>query len=373
MEEPKSVEASESFRDSSGTPSMTDPKGRPIDVEGPSQFAPKYPAKFASALSDDDNVWIDAEDLLLGGVPRERSPTVQNLAFPRSLDPSTVPEPPQLSRPRRLVRLVALLVMASVVAGAFVVIWGRDNKPPPGGDEADKSSLVTRLSALVAGESRQPITESAPHLVVTRVPGDLHRDEATTLGVAVDGAASGAQVVVGGVAAGSVFSAGRSIGTAAWSLPAWQIETATLMPPRSFVGVMDVAITLMQANGNLTDRKVVHLQWVPETSSLQVPEPTISRRLDPSELNALVARANALVATGDLSGARLLYRRAAEAGNARAALTLAETYDPDVLATLGESGLAPNVGMARAWYKKAKELGSADATARLERLERRSE
>ena len=372
MEEPKSVEASESFRDSSGAASMTDPKGRQIDLEGPSQFAPKFPARFASALSAEENVWIDAEDLLLGGVPRDRSPTVQNLTFPRSLDPSTVPEPPQLARPRRLVRLAALLVTASVVAGAFFVIWGRD-KPPPGGDEADKSSLVTRLSALVAGESQHPTTESAPHLVVIRQPGDLHLDEATALGVAVDGAASGAQVVVSGVPAGSVFSAGRSIGTAAWSLPAWQIETATLKPPRGFVGVMDVAVTLMQANGNLTDRKVVHLQWVPETSSLQVPEPTISRRLDPSELNALVARANALVATGDLSGARLLFRRAAEAGNARAALTLAETYDPDVLQTLGESGLAPNVGMARAWYKKAKELGSADAPARLERLERRSE
>jgi hypothetical protein len=371
MEEPKSVKASESFRDTSGTPSMTDSKGHPIDLQDPSQFAPKYPAKFASALTADENVWIDAEDLLLGGVPPERSPTVQNFAFPRSLDPSTVPEPPQLARPRRLVRLMALLVMASVVAGAFFVMWGRD-KPPRGGDEADTSSLVTRFSALVAGDSRHPI-ESTPHLVVTRAPGDLHLDEATTLGVAVDGAASGAQVVIGGVPAGSVFSAGRSIGTAAWSLPAWQIETATLTPPRGFVGVMAVAITLMQANGNLTDRKVVHLQWVPETPALQVPEPAISRRLDPSELNALIARANALVATGDLSGARLLYRRAAEAGNARAALTLAETYDPDVLETLGESGLAPNVGMARAWYKKAKELGSADAPARLERLQRRTE
>src|SRR5262249_41099481 len=103
MEEPKSVEASESFRDSSGAAAMTDPKGRQIDLEGPSQFAPKFPARFASALSAEENVWIDAEDLLLGGVPRDRSPTVQNLTFPRSLDPSTVPEPPQLARPRRLV------------------------------------------------------------------------------------------------------------------------------------------------------------------------------------------------------------------------------------------------------------------------------
>jgi hypothetical protein len=344
---------------------MTDASGRPLGLEDHSQYAPKYPAKFQSALTAEENVWIDAEDVLL----RERSPTVPNFAFPRSLDPSTVPEPPQLPQSRRSFRLAALLGVASVVAGTIFVMWNRD-KPPREGNQADNSSLVSRLSALVAGDVRQP-AESTPHLVVTGALGQLHRDAVTTLGVAVDGAANSAQVVIGGVTVGSVFSVGRSIGPTAWSLPAWQIETATLTPPRGFVGGMDVAITLMQANGSLMDRKVVHLEWVPETSP--PPEPLVSRRLNGTEQSALVARANALVATGDLAGARLLYRRAAEAGNARAALTLAETYDPIVLETLGESGLAPNVTMARAWYKKAKELGSTEALARLERLERRSD
>jgi hypothetical protein len=344
---------------------MTDSNGHPLGLEDPSQYAPKYPAKFKSSLTAEENVWIDSEDVLL----RERSPTVPNLAFPRSLDPSTVPEPPQFSQSRRPFRLAALLGVASVVAGTIFVMWNRD-KPPGGGNEADNSSLMSRLSALVAGEPRHAAV-SAPRLVVTGLLGELHRDAPTTLGIAVDGAANSAQVVIGGVTAGSVFSVGRSIGPTAWSLPAWQMETATLTPPRGFVGAMDVAVTLMQVNGNLMDRKVVHLQWVPEAS--QPAEALVSRRLDSSEQNALVARGNALVATGDLAGARLLYRRAAEAGNARAALTLAETYDPVVLETLGESGLAPNVTMARAWYKKANELGSTEALARLERLERRSE
>jgi hypothetical protein len=351
---------------------MTDSKGRPVDLEDLSQYAPKYPAKFKSALTADDNVWIDAEDLLVGTVPHDPSPTGQNLAFPRSLDPSIVPEPPPFARSRRPLGLLAFLGLASVVAGTIFIMWGRD-KPPGGGDEADKNSLVSRLSSLVAGDSRHVTAAAAPRLVATGALGELHPDESTTLGVAVDGAASGAQVVIGGVTAGSMLSVGRPIGPTAWSLPAWQIETATLTPPKGFVGVMDVAVTLMQANGSLTDRKSVHLKWVPETPVLQPPEPSVSRRLDPSELNAIIARANALVATGDLSGARLLYRRAAEAGNARAALTLAETYDPVVLENLGESGLAPNVAMARAWYKKAQELGSTDAVARLERLEHQSE
>ena len=351
---------------------MTDSKGRPVDLEDPSQFAPKFPAKFNSSLSADEDVWIVAEEFLLGDVPRDRSPTVQNLRFPRSLDPTTVPEPPPLHQRRPSARLLTLLLgLVSVVAGVFVVMWSRD-KPPSGGDEANKSSLVSRLSALVAGDTRDTST-SATRLVVTDAPGGLHVDEATTLGLAVDGAAGGAQLVIGGITAGSVFSGGRSIGPTAWSLPAAQIEIATLTPPRGFAGVMDVAVTLMLADGGLSDRKVVHLEWLPEASAFQPPTPSVSRRIDPGELTALVARGNALVATGDLSGARLLYRRAAEAGNARAALTLAETYDPIVLDTLGESGLAPNIAMARLWYQKANELGSTEALARLERLERRSE
>jgi len=349
---------------------MTDSTGRPVDLGDPSQFAPKFPAKLKNSPTADEDLWIDAEDLL-EGVPRDRSPTVQNLRFPRSLDPTTVPEPPQLVRQRPSVLVLALLGLVSVLVGAFVVMWSHD-RPPLGGNEADRNSAMSRLSALVAGEAREA-TASAPHLMVTAAPGGLHVDEATTLGLAVDGAAKGAQLVIGGVTAGSVFSVGRSIGPTAWSLPASQIEAATLTPPRGFAGGMDVAVTLMLANGSLSDRKVVHLEWLPETSAFQPPVPPVSRRLDPGELTALVARGNALVATGDLSGARLLYRRAAEAGNARAALTLAETYDPIVLETLGESGLAPNIAMARLWYKKANELGSTEALARLERLERRSE
>jgi hypothetical protein len=371
MGDPESIQTSENFGDTSGSRSMTDSKGRPVDLEDPSQFAPKVPAKFKSSLSADEDVWIDAEEFLLGDVPRDRSPTVQNLLFPRSLDPTTVPEPPQLAQQRPSFRLLTLLGLVSVMSGAFVVMWSRD-KPPSGGEHADRSSLVSRLSALVAGDTHDA-TASATRLVVTDAPGGLHVDEATTLGLAVDGAAGGAQLVIGGITAGSVFSGGRSIGPTAWSLPASQIETATLTPPRGFAGAMDVAVTLMLTNGSLSDRKVVHLEWLPEASAFQPPAAAVSRRLDPGELTALVARGNALVATGDLAGARLLYRRAAEAGNARAALTLAETYDPIVLETLGESGLAPNVAMARLWYRKAQELGSTEALARLEKLERRSE
>jgi TPR repeat protein len=103
-----------------------------------------------------------------------------------------------------------------------------------------------------------------------------------------------------------------------------------------------------------------------------VPEPIIPgdaiQHLDPSEIASSLRRADDLIASGDLAAARLVLRRAANAGNARAAMTLAKTYDPVFLEKLGVHGFVPDVAMARVWYEKAKKFGSAEATQRLELL-----
>ena len=102
------------------------------------------------------------------------------------------------------------------------------------------------------------------------------------------------------------------------------------------------------------------------------PEPIIPGdailRLDPSEIASALQRADNLIASGDLAAARLVLRRAANAGDARAAMTLAGTYDPVILEKLGVHGFVPDVAMARAWYEKAKKFGSAEAPRRLETL-----
>jgi hypothetical protein len=91
-------------------------------------------------------------------------------------------------------------------------------------------------------------------------------------------------------------------------------------------------------------------------------------RLDPNEIASSLRRADDLIASGDLAAARLVLRRAANAGDARAAMTLAGTYDPVILEKLGVHGFVPDVAMARAWYEKAKKFGSAEAPQRLELL-----
>jgi TPR repeat protein len=91
-------------------------------------------------------------------------------------------------------------------------------------------------------------------------------------------------------------------------------------------------------------------------------------RLDSDEITSLLKRGDALIASGDLAAARLVLRRAADAGDAHAAMTLAETYDPAILEKLGVHGLVPDVAMARDWYEKAKKFGAAEAPQRLEML-----
>ena len=94
-----------------------------------------------------------------------------------------------------------------------------------------------------------------------------------------------------------------------------------------------------------------------------------ARRLDPDELATLINRAKILVAAGDISPARLLLERAADAQEPTAALMLARTYDPDVLRTENVRNIIPDPAMARIWYQRAAQLGSADAQRRLSQWE----
>jgi TPR repeat protein len=100
-----------------------------------------------------------------------------------------------------------------------------------------------------------------------------------------------------------------------------------------------------------------------------VSEPAPARRIDPDELAALLKRAKGLLAVGDITAARLLLERAADAQEAEAALMLAGTYDPQVLGVQDMRSITPDPAMARAWYQKAAQLGSQDARRRLTQLQ----
>ncbi|HLN38783.1 MAG TPA: hypothetical protein VK337_13445 [Xanthobacteraceae bacterium] len=95
----------------------------------------------------------------------------------------------------------------------------------------------------------------------------------------------------------------------------------------------------------------------------------VSLPLDADEIAMLLKRGKDAFSTGDLAAARLLLRRAAEAGSAEAALALGATFDPLVIRRLGAIGAAPDPAQARQWYQKAVALGSPTASQPLAQLE----
>ncbi len=104
---------------------------------------------------------------------------------------------------------------------------------------------------------------------------------------------------------------------------------------------------------------VVEAQRAPARPEAPPPPARPAAPLDPRLVAALLDRGQAMMARGDISGARLLFTRAAQAGSAEAALAMARSFDGAVLAGLGARGIRPDPAQAEHWYRRAAELGAA--------------
>ena len=84
----------------------------------------------------------------------------------------------------------------------------------------------------------------------------------------------------------------------------------------------------------------------------------------------LVARASGLLRQGDIGAARIVLERAVEMGSAQASFSLAETFDPLILAKWGTYGTRGDAIKAQDLYAKADAAGIQEAKARFEALRR---
>jgi hypothetical protein len=106
----------------------------------------------------------------------------------------------------------------------------------------------------------------------------------------------------------------------------------------------------------------------PEAETAIAPAAAAAARIPNEELATFLAFGRTSLVNGDVAAARLAFRRAAERGDAQAALALGGTFDPLVLKSLGAVGIAADPEQARNWYQRAAELGSRDAPRRLDQL-----
>jgi hypothetical protein len=99
------------------------------------------------------------------------------------------------------------------------------------------------------------------------------------------------------------------------------------------------------------------------------PPPTASPRLSAEEMAELLARGDSLLSVGDVASARLFYERLADAGGGLAAIRLGETFDQRFLDRVRLRGVRGDPSAALFWYRRARDLGAADAEAVMKALE----
>jgi hypothetical protein len=97
-----------------------------------------------------------------------------------------------------------------------------------------------------------------------------------------------------------------------------------------------------------------------ETEVVQRPQTADMQRLS-VDTGSLIAQGDQFLSKPDVPSARLLYQRAAEAGDGRGALRMGMTFDPVFLARWRLRGIRADRTQAIAWYRRASALGTADA------------
>jgi hypothetical protein len=296
-------------------------------------------------------------------------------------DADNVPEPSlHAAKPARGSMLVGSISFSTVAAILFLV-WGGieimpapDRIPIPSNPSASLDSAISTGLA-PAGTSR-PITS----ILIGIQDRQALVNEPIPLGGLLFGAGEEA-IHITGLTEGSRLSAGEKLGATGWQIPARDLAGVLVVPPASFIGTMRTVIQLRAAGNVAVDTQMARYEWVAKLTDREAarPQPKANDvspliphagKLDPQRLAQLVKRGVELLRIGDFAAARLVLRPAAEAGDAEAALLLGATFDPAAVSDLGALGLAPDPNAARAWYQRAMEAGSAEASRRIERLTR---
>jgi hypothetical protein len=93
--------------------------------------------------------------------------------------------------------------------------------------------------------------------------------------------------------------------------------------------------------------------------------------LTPQEEAVLLKRGEDLLSQGGIAAARILFEELSARESAKGALALARSYDPAFSTNARRSAIAPDLDKALMWYRRADELGSAEARNRLAEIDPR--
>lgn len=270
----------------------------------------------------------------------------------------------QQIRRQRKITITGCAISAVISAGLVGIIVPHFGKPIPSRSDASPSlpseSSAHQVAAIIGGTSEGMRTVSAaftPTAPDTAVDGLASAELATASSVTPFDGQSAVET-----------KAPSSAGPRSLAVPATRATVvggsalATPLP-----GNTAAAGTTALAMGGVAEGSFDGLPAEApraDVSTCMASRPP-ERQLPPGELADLRRRGKEFLANGIVAAARLIFQRAAEACDTDAAFALGATYDPVMLRTLGTRALAPDIATARAWYEKAKTLGSVEASNQL--------
>ena len=273
------------------------------------------------------------------GPPFSGDLAVEDLRRRRSLTPEIVPEPKFLKgdRPRAL---IALCVSGVTAIAALIVL------------------VVVSLPAMHQRPGNNNI-----HTALLTNPADVQRDQSPTATAQPSLNERRTQANEPPPNGGSEERQSDQSPTAT-AQPSLNERRAQANEPPPNGGSEERQSGMTTVMAGPTDAFMPATASSPTVSQLK----TTTAQPDDEEISALIKLSQDFVRNRDFSSARLLLRRAAEAGSAAAALSLGETFDPLVIRQLHAIGVQPDPAKAREWYERAAQLGSDAASQHLAKL-----
>lgn len=349
--------------------------GRVPDSEQFHIDAPQLPPAPKLNWPNDENVpsYLPASDM-----PGKNHADANVGSWRRSLlDPVVMPEPVD-TRQRRMSPW--LIRYALMIGGAAIVAYGIAMVSFPQPRQAVRVSESSTNTTVVEKEAE---TTPTSRLVVE--DQRAFANEPMPLEVTVDNAVQNASLRLAGLATGTRLSSGLPVGVSSWQLPLDNLKNLYLYAPTNFVGVMNSAVDLLGPDKRLIDRREVRFEWLAKKESLPQPvlpqpvlpqpdgaiQPTNSATvpsMSAESASSLMRRGQDFLKAGDIAAARILFARLADAGIADGAFGMAETYDARYLTEHKVLGVVGDESKARAFYQRAKQLGSTEAANVLERI-----
>ncbi len=280
-----------------------------------------------------------------------------------------VPEPVRSSNRALFVTLLIIsLVPTAIILG---LLWQGAIRLPEEGSTIFKQDRATFVETQQASLAAAPQVETEARLDIALTADsriEAKPGEEVPFNIAIDSVdmlPPRSIIAIRGIPQGATFSQGRPYGSSEWSLTPDEVGDLRIHLRKGTTEGTDMRIELVGADGTTLASATTRLDVAED------PRAALILRSDEGDrIEDLIKHGQKMVEVGYLAGARAYFKRAVEAGSGEAALLLGACYDPAFIEKIGAQGIKPDPQEARNWYERAKQLGIADADAKLAELAR---